>query len=61
MFAPNQLLEHRKPADLVREGEYRRVFALIDAMAEGVRDPLAPESVQLHIGLVGGSRPPVRV
>lgn len=36
MFAPNRLLEHRKPADLVRDGEYQRVLALIDAMAEGV-------------------------
>jgi uncharacterized protein (DUF2384 family) len=36
MFAPNRLLKHRKPADLVREGEYQRVLALIDAMAEGV-------------------------
>ncbi|CCK51937.1 Putative regulatory protein ancestor (Region-BECQ) [Mycobacterium canettii CIPT 140060008] len=26
----------RKPADLVRDGEYQRVLALIDAMAEGV-------------------------
>jgi hypothetical protein len=37
VFAPNRLLEHRKPADLVREREYQRVLALIDAMAEGVR------------------------
>lgn len=36
MFAPNRLLKHRKPADLVREGDYQRVLALIDAMAEGV-------------------------
>jgi uncharacterized protein (DUF2384 family) len=36
MFAPNRLLEHRKPADLVRQGDYQRVLALIDAMAEGV-------------------------
>jgi hypothetical protein len=36
MFSPNRLLEHRKPADLVRDGEYQRVLALIDAMAEGV-------------------------
>ncbi|ORA10955.1 antitoxin Xre/MbcA/ParS toxin-binding domain-containing protein [Mycobacterium arosiense] len=35
MFSPNRLLEHRKPADLVRDGEYQRVLALIDAMAEG--------------------------
>lgn len=36
MFSPNRLLEHCKPADLVRDGEYQRVLALIDAMAEGV-------------------------
>lgn len=36
VFSPNRLLEHRKPADLVRAGEYQRVLALIDAMAEGV-------------------------
>jgi hypothetical protein len=36
MFSPNRMLEHRKPADLVREGEYQRVLALIDAMAAGV-------------------------
>lgn len=36
MFSPIRLLEHRKPADLVRDGEYQRVLALIDAMAEGV-------------------------
>ncbi|CKL97672.1 transcriptional regulator [Mycobacterium tuberculosis] len=36
MFSPNRLLDPRKPADLVRDGEYQRVLALIDAMAEGV-------------------------
>ncbi|GAB5901800.1 DUF2384 domain-containing protein [Mycolicibacterium mageritense] len=36
MFSPNRLLAHSKPADLVRDGEYQRVLALIDAMAEGV-------------------------
>lgn len=36
MFSPNRLLEHCKPADLVRDGDYQRVLALIDAMAEGV-------------------------
>ncbi|MEB3052101.1 antitoxin Xre/MbcA/ParS toxin-binding domain-containing protein [Mycolicibacter sp. MYC123] len=35
MFSPNRLLTHSKPADLVRDGEYQRVLALIDAMAEG--------------------------
>jgi uncharacterized protein (DUF2384 family) len=36
MFSPNRLLEHRKPAQLVREGQCQRVLVLIDAMAEGV-------------------------
>ena len=36
MFSPKRGGEHRKPADLVRDGEYQRVLALIDAMAEGV-------------------------
>lgn len=36
MFSPNRLLEHRKPADLVRDGEYQPLLALIDAMAEGM-------------------------
>ena len=36
MFSPNRLLGHGKPADLVRDGEYQRVLALIDAMAEGI-------------------------
>ena len=36
MFSPNRLLAHGKPADLVRDGEYQRVLALIDAMAEGI-------------------------
>ena len=36
MFSPNRLLAHAKPADLVRDGEYQRVLALIDAMAQGI-------------------------
>jgi hypothetical protein len=36
MFSPNRLLGHRKPADLIREGKFKDVLALIDAMAEGV-------------------------
>ncbi|MFV1365890.1 antitoxin Xre/MbcA/ParS toxin-binding domain-containing protein [Mycolicibacterium elephantis] len=36
MFSPHRLLDHRRPADLVRDGEYQRVLALIDALAEGV-------------------------
>jgi len=36
LFSPNALLEHHKPVDLLRRGEYRRVLGLIDALAEGV-------------------------
>jgi uncharacterized protein (DUF2384 family) len=36
MFSPNRLLGHRKPADLIREGKFKDVLDLIDAMAEGV-------------------------
>ena len=36
MFSPNRLLAHAKPADLVRDGEYQRVLAVIDAMAQGI-------------------------
>lgn len=36
LFSPNQMLDHYKPVDLLRDGEYRRVLGVIDAMAEGV-------------------------
>ncbi|MGH2715954.1 MAG: antitoxin Xre/MbcA/ParS toxin-binding domain-containing protein [Thermoleophilaceae bacterium] len=36
LFTPNPLLDHHKPVDLLREGEYRRVLGAIDALAEGV-------------------------
>jgi putative toxin-antitoxin system antitoxin component (TIGR02293 family) len=36
LFTPNAELEHHKPVDLLREGDYRPVLGLIDAMAEGV-------------------------
>lgn len=36
LFKPNPLLDHDKPADLIRRGEYRRVLGAIDALAEGV-------------------------
>lgn len=36
LFTPNAMLDHHKPVDLLREGEYRRVLALIDALGEGV-------------------------
>lgn len=35
LFTPNPALDHYKPVDLLRAGEFRRVLAAIDAMAEG--------------------------
>ncbi len=35
MFTPVPMLDGRRPADLVRDGEYRRVIAAIDAIGEG--------------------------
>ena len=36
MFTPVPALDYRRPADLVRSGEFRPVLALIDALGEGV-------------------------
>jgi putative toxin-antitoxin system antitoxin component (TIGR02293 family) len=36
LFSPNPMLDHHKPVDLLREGEYRMVLGAIDALAEGV-------------------------
>ena len=36
MFTPNKLLEHERPADLVRRGDYKAVLDVIEAMADGV-------------------------
>jgi uncharacterized protein (DUF2384 family) len=36
MFTPNRLLGHRKPADLIRDGQFKDILDLIDAMAQGV-------------------------
>jgi uncharacterized protein (DUF2384 family) len=36
MFTPNRLLEHDRPADLIRRGDYKRVLDAIEAMADGV-------------------------
>lgn len=36
LFSPNRMLDHYKPVDLLRDGEYRQVLGAIDAMAEGV-------------------------
>lgn len=36
MFTPNRLLDHNRPADLIRSGDYRRVLDGIEAIADGV-------------------------
>jgi uncharacterized protein (DUF2384 family) len=36
MFSPNRMLDHHRPADLVRDGEYKLVLDAIEAMADGV-------------------------
>lgn len=36
LFAPNQAFDFAKPADLLTEGEYRKVIAAIEAIGEGV-------------------------
>ena len=36
LFTPNRLLHHEKPADLLRQGRFREVLAIVDALGEGV-------------------------
>lgn len=36
LFSPNPSIEHRKPVELLAEGNFRQVLGLIDALAEGV-------------------------
>lgn len=36
LFTPSPQLDHHKPVDLLRQGEYRRVLGAIDALGEGV-------------------------
>lgn len=36
LFTPQRRLDHEKPADLIRQGRYREVLNLIEAMADGV-------------------------
>ena len=36
ILSPNRLLDHESPADRIRDGGYRDVLGLIDAIAEGV-------------------------
>lgn len=36
LFSPNPALDHRKPAELLKEGKYREVLGAVDALGEGV-------------------------
>jgi len=36
IFSPNELLGGDSPADRIKQGDFRRVLALIDALAEGI-------------------------
>ena len=36
LLTPNALLDHEKPIDLLKAGEYRRVLGAVEALAEGV-------------------------
>jgi len=36
LFTPNPFLEFDRPIDLVSEGQYRRVLAAVNALADGV-------------------------
>lgn len=36
LFTPNPSLDHHKPVDLLRAGDFRSVLGAIDALADGV-------------------------
>lgn len=36
MFTPNPLLDHERPADRIKRGDYKSVLDLIEALADGV-------------------------
>jgi uncharacterized protein (DUF2384 family) len=36
LYTPNATLDHEKPVDLLRRGDFRRVLGIIDALGEGV-------------------------
>jgi hypothetical protein len=36
MFTPNRALGHDTPADRIKDGDYRAVLSLIEAIADGV-------------------------
>lgn len=36
MFSPNRMLDHKRPADLVHDGEFKKVLDAIEAIADGV-------------------------
>ncbi len=36
LLTPNAMLDHEKPIELLRQGEYRQVLGAVEALAEGV-------------------------
>jgi len=36
LFTPNPFLEFNRPIDLIGEGQFRRVLAAVEALADGV-------------------------
>lgn len=36
LMSPNRLLDHDSPADRIRNGDYRSVLGLLEALADGV-------------------------
>ena len=36
LMSPNRLLAHDSPAERIRQGDYRSVLALLDALADGI-------------------------
>jgi len=36
LLSPNKLLDHDSPADRIRQGRYRDVMGLVEAIADGV-------------------------
>lgn len=36
LFAPNPMLDFERPLDLIQQGEYKRILAAVEALADGV-------------------------
>jgi hypothetical protein len=55
LFTPNRLLDYATPAALLANGEWRRVIALIEALADGVFLWDVAGGVQRAAGVAAGS------